>query len=81
MKRHESGQLKAFADITLVTDLGEITLRGFRVLQQEGKAAWVAPPSINYQRDGEWVNRKILETSRRLRIQMIDAVLGEFNKN
>jgi hypothetical protein len=29
----ESGQLKAFADVTLHTSLGEITIKGFRVVQ------------------------------------------------
>ena len=80
VKKMERGNLKAFADVTLETSLGEITLRGFRVIQKDEQPAWVALPSSSYQKDGKTVNSQLLEVSRKLKRQITDAVLAEYHK-
>ena len=50
LNRVSLGQLKAFADVTFVSPVGELTIRGFRVLQEEGKTPWVGMPTTNEKR-------------------------------
>src|SRR5262249_54256756 len=78
LRRHESGKLKAFADVVLPSTLGEITVRGFRVVQDDGAAPWVAFPTTSYMKAGERVNKQIVEVGRSLKAQIADAVLAEF---
>jgi DNA-binding cell septation regulator SpoVG len=80
VKKMERGQLKAFADVTLSTSLGEITMRGFRVVQKDDQPAWVALPTSSYTKDGKIVNTQLLEISRNLKRQLCDAVLAEYHK-
>lgn len=72
------GNLKAFADITFPSALGEITVRGFRVVQKEGQEPWVAFPSSSYTKDGKIVNNPILEVSRGLKQKVTVAVLTRY---
>ena len=55
----ERGTLKAVADITLSAHLlGAITIKGFRVIQQMGRAPRVAILSPLYRiREGKWAHR------------------------
>lgn len=80
VKKMDRGQLKAFADVTLTTPLGEITLRGFRVVQKDEQPAWVALPTSSYTKDGKIVNSPLLEVTRNLKRQLTDAVLAEYHK-
>lgn len=45
----ESGILRAFADVTFKTDLGPVTIRRFKVLQNKSGAVWVAFPQSQFQ--------------------------------
>ena len=78
--RHESGQLKAFADITLLTPLGEITLRGFRVVQKPGKSPWVAYPATSYQKDGKTQFKNLIDAPQGTQQRLARAVLAEFER-
>ena len=80
IKKMERGQLKAFADVTLTTPIGEITLRGFRVVQKDTQPAWVALPASSYMKDGKTVNSPLLEVTHNLKRQLTDAVLAEYHK-
>jgi DNA-binding cell septation regulator SpoVG len=80
VKKMERGNLKAFADVTLPTEFGEVTLRGFRVIQKDEQPTWVALPSSSYTKDGKIVNSPLLEVSRNLKRQITDAVLAEYHK-
>ncbi len=44
------GDLKAFADLTIPTKYGEITIHRFKVLQAGKKRPWVAFPQISYSK-------------------------------
>ena len=80
LRLFESGSLKAFADATFPSELGEITVRGFRVIAKDGKPPWVAFPSSSYRKNGEFVDRPLLEVGRALKRQIAEAILAEFKR-
>lgn len=80
LKVFERGNLKAFADVTIPTQLGEITVRGFRVIQKDGAGAWVGFPSTSYTKDGKTVNNQIIETSKSLKRKITDLILAEYKR-
>jgi DNA-binding cell septation regulator SpoVG len=77
----ESDSLKAFADVTLCTEYGELTLKGFRVLHKSGKEPWVAFPDSSYEdKDGKKVHKRIVEASKALNKKICDLILEEYAK-
>jgi hypothetical protein len=74
----ERGTLQAFADVTFPSALGELTLKGFRVLQKEGEGAWVAFPSSSYTKEGKIINSPLLVVGGSLKKHLADAVLAAF---
>ena len=47
------GKCKARVSVTLETPVGEVTITGFAVFQDEGKEPWVSYPSTPYEKEGE----------------------------
>ena len=81
MKLYESGSLKAFVDVTIPSELGELTLRGFRVVQQDTAPAWVAFPNSRYtNKDGKLITAQILETSKTVKRRLADLILDEYRR-
>jgi len=78
LKPFESGALKAFADVSISSGLGEITLKGFRVVQKPEQDPWVGLPTISYIRAGQTVNKPLLELSATLRRDIVQAILVKF---
>ena len=76
--RYESGQLKAFADVTLPTPLGEITLRGFRVVEKPGHPPWVAYPATSYQKDGKPKFKDMIDAPQGTKRRLAQAILAEY---
>lgn len=76
----ESGQLKAFADVTLLTSLGEITIRGFRVVQNADQQPWVAFPRTSYQKNGETKSKDLLDMLQAMHRKLADAILAEYKR-
>jgi DNA-binding cell septation regulator SpoVG len=70
--------IKAYADVTLPTPLGDITHKGFRVVQKNGEAPWVGFPNSTYIKNGKKVTRPFLEAREALLRQIADAVLAEY---
>jgi hypothetical protein len=70
--------MKTFADVTILFDAGEITVKGCRVLQNEHKNPWVAYPTTSYTKDGKRINKQIFESSRGLHRQIVEAVLAAY---
>jgi DNA-binding cell septation regulator SpoVG len=79
IKRLERGQLRAFCDVTLSFEHGELTLKGCRVIQKDGQEPWVAFPTNSYEKDGKTINKPVLEFSQTLRRQIITAILFEYD--
>lgn len=72
-------KIKAFADVTFVTSLGELTVKGFRIIQDGEKAAWIGFPSISYQKDGQTKNYPIIELSKMAQKRLTEKIMEEFN--
>lgn len=74
----KKGSLKAIADVIFLSDLGEVTVRGFRVIQKDGDRAWVGFPTTNYTKNGEVVNKQILDVSKTMKHKLTDLILAEY---
>jgi hypothetical protein len=69
------GSLQAFADLTIRAEAGEVTVKGFRVVHQKGKDAWVALPQTSYLKDGKTINKTVLELPKVLESRVKEAIL------
>ena len=76
----DKGSLKATADITLPSDLGDVTVRGFRVIHDGSKAPWVGYPSSSYVKNGETIRYPLLQLSARLKNHLAEAILAEYER-
>jgi hypothetical protein len=79
VKLFERGQLKAFVDVTLKTACGEITIFGFRVIQNAMKPPWVATPTISYQKDGKTVTKPMIGMPRSMQAFLTKLVLDAYS--
>ena len=79
---HNSGALKAFTDATLITSSrGEITLKGFRVIQKDANDPWIAPPSSSYtNKEGKQINVPFLVISKAFKKELDESILKEYSK-
>lgn len=78
--RYESGELKGFADVTVDTSLGEVTLCGFRIMQKQGKGPWIGYPSSAYQKDNQTRYKKFIDAPQATQRRITQAILAEFQK-
>lgn len=69
--------LKAFVDVTFDDFL---TIRGFRIIHQEGKDPWVGFPQLTYQQGENTKYKDILDVSDNTRREIEDKVLEEYKK-
>ena len=76
----EKGHVKAIADVTVSTDIGEITLPGYKVLQKEGAEPWVAPPSKVIGNNGKRSYQKVVDMAQVTHRVIADAVLSEYRR-
>jgi DNA-binding cell septation regulator SpoVG len=73
---------KAYADITVDTFYGEITICGLRVIQKDNTEPWVALPDNSYK-DADSQRYKhftIIRIGARFKKAYTDAVLSEYHK-
>jgi len=68
-----SGPLKAFASVDIG---GRWKIHDCRVVQQDGKAAWVSLPQGSYERDGKKRWYPIVEVPDTVKNAIQDAVLA-----
>jgi len=68
-----AGALLGFASVRL----GAILIHGWRVVQQDGQAAWVSPPINEVVRNGEYY-RVVEINSDKLEDEIARIVLEEF---
>lgn len=80
LRRVDRGAIKAFADVTLKTAIGDFTLLGFRVVEQPGKEAWVGFPQASYVKDGQTVNKPVLDVTRSQEDLIKNAVLAQYRR-
>ena len=76
---HEKGQLKAFVDVTIKADIGEMTIMGFRIIHKDGDSPWVAFPKMTYTtKHGEQKDRQFLSMAPRNLRKITEAILKEW---
>lgn len=74
IRLHHEGKIKAFVDIKL----GEITIRDFRVMQDNGKP-YVKVPFVTYKdRKGQIRFRPIIDLPAMVRGQIDNVILSEY---
>ena len=76
----DSGQIKAFADLTVMCSHGEITINGFRVIQGEGQSPWVALPTSTYTQNGAVKRKQLLDVTRKTRQRLAEEILRKFEE-
>ena len=69
------------ADVTLALEVGEVTLRGFRVIHKDQQNPWVAFPQESYMKGGEKKYVPIIEASRRFKNLIERKVLDAYGKD
>jgi DNA-binding cell septation regulator SpoVG len=75
-----ASSLKAKADLSLLTDEGEFSIKGFRVVEVPGKEAFVAPPQEKYQdKDGKSAYKDLLWVSRSIQALIYPKILESYN--
>ena len=78
VKACERGNLKAFADVSIPSEFGEVAIRGFRVIQEGNERPWVGFPSSSYMKNGQVVRSPLLQLGPALRRQVAEAVLEAY---
>ena len=74
-------KLKAFADVTFTTSIGELCVKSFRIVDPEdGKALWVGFPQTSFQKNGKTQYIQLLELGKKARHQLQDKILEEYAK-
>ena len=78
IRRFENaGCLKALADV----QIGDSTFRDFRIVQQDGQRAWVAPPQASWvDRTGKRRYKNLIEFPKDLKSRIDAVILEEFAK-
>ena len=71
---------KASAQVTLLTDYGELTLSRLKVIHQDGKGPWVAYPTIDFKsrETGEFRHLSVITPGVRLKRAIQAAVLVKY---
>lgn len=76
----DAGSLRGFADLTLPTKYGEITIHRFKVLQEGKRRPWVAFPQISYSRSFQIHYWPLLQVSKKLERKIKSWILSEYRR-
>ena len=71
VKKIEKGALQAFVDV----EIGEVHIKGFRVVQQPGQSAWVSVPQTEQVKNGTKRYFSLIELPNDLKRKVQDVVL------
>jgi len=78
LKTCDHGRLRAFADVSIPSEFGEVAIRGFRVIQGGNERPWVGFPSSSYLKDGQVVRSPLLQLGPALHRRVAEAVLDAY---
>ena len=76
IKKIEKGALQAFVDV----EIGQVHIKGFRVVKQPGQAAWISLPQAEYVKNGEKRYANLIELPNDLKRKVQDAVLAAWER-
>ncbi len=71
IKKIEKGALQAFVDV----QIGQVQIKGFRVVKQPGQSAWVSVPQTEQVKNGEKRYFNLIELPNDLKRKVQDAIL------
>jgi hypothetical protein len=75
-----TGSLKGFAEIEVTTAFGPLLFRDVKLVQQDGKDAFIAPPQKEYQnREGKKVYTALVEFPKEWRDHICNIVMAKKN--
>ncbi len=72
IKKIEKGALQAFVDV----QIGQVQIKGFRVVKQPDQSAWVSVPQTEQVKSGEKRYFNLIELPNDLKRKVQDAVLA-----
>ena len=80
-KAKKEGPVKAYGDMTVLSDQGEFTISGFKVIQKNDDDLFVVMPDVSFKNEkGEWDNKpKIDETSRSFKNYAKESILSKYS--
>jgi hypothetical protein len=73
--------LRALADVILVWEGEELTIRRCAVFKKSGGPPWVALPALPIQKNGTKSYLPLVELPRELKQRVFDAVMTEYRKH
>ncbi len=76
----DADNLRAYADVTFLSRVGEITIRRFKVVSTDSGNLWVAMPQFEYNR---YLSKKYVDAvvfSKRTMKRIQRAVLNEYDR-
>ena len=76
IKKIEKGALQAFVDV----EIGEVQIKGFRVVKQSGQGAWVSVPQTEQVKSGEKRYCNLIELPDDLKRKVQEAVLAAWER-
>ncbi len=76
IKKIEKGALQAFVDV----EIGQVQIKGFRVVKQPDQSAWVSVPQTEYVKNGEKRYANLIELPDDLKRKVQDAVLAAWER-
>ena len=71
--------MKAKADVSFITDQGEISIKGFRIVQK-GDVTFVGGPQEKYQLKGVMQYKEMLYVDRKFQAFLYSQILNEYKK-
>ncbi len=76
IKKIEKGALQAFVDV----QIGQVQIKGFRVVKQPDQSAWVSVPQTEQVKSGEKRYFNLIELPNDLKRKVQDAVLAAWEE-
>lgn len=73
--------LRALADVILLWEGEELTIRRCAVFKKSGEPPWVSLPSLPIQKNGTKTYVSLVELPRELKRRVFEAVMTEYQKH
>jgi hypothetical protein len=72
--------LRALADVKLRWPENELTIRRCAVFEKVDEPPWISLPKLSIEKNGKRIYVPLIDLSRDLKQQVLDAILAEYRK-
>ena len=77
----KDSSVKALANVTFITDQGEFTIYGYKVIQSFGNDPWLVSPEIQYKdKENNFKNFKIVRSSELFRMYLEEKIFAKYKE-